>query len=59
VGSSATYQMSNDSANTASILTQSFTPCIPASAANTAITITTTAAAGSSGTNVVSWGYQL
>ena len=59
VGSSAVYQMSNDSANTASTLTQNFSPCIPASAANTAITITTTAAAGSTATNVVSWGYQL
>ena len=58
-GSSAIFQMSNESANTASSLQQNFSPCIPASAANTAITITTTPAAGSSATNVVSWGYQL
>jgi hypothetical protein len=58
-GSSMTYQMSLDNANTASIVQQTFTPCVPASAANTAITITTTAAAGATGVNVVSWGYQL
>jgi hypothetical protein len=58
-GSSMTFQMSLDSANTVSSLQQTFTPCVPASAANTAITITTTAAAGATGVNVVSFGYQL
>ena len=59
VGSSMIFQMSNESANAASTLQQNFNPCVPASAANTAITITTTAAAGSTATNVVSFGYQL
>lgn len=35
-----------------------FTPCIPASATNTAITITTTADGTASAVNVNSWGYQ-
>jgi hypothetical protein len=38
---------------------QTFNPCIPASAVNTAITITTTAAAGGTAVDVNSWGYQL
>lgn len=43
----------------ASILTQNFNPCIPASAANTAITITS-AAAGTGGNTIVNiWGYKL
>lgn len=39
-------------------VTQTFTPCIPASAANTAITITTTADGTASAVAVNSWGYQ-
>ncbi len=43
----------------ASVLTQNFNPCIPASAANTAITITS-AAAGTGGNTIVNiWGYRL
>lgn len=43
----------------ASILTQNFNPCIPSSAANTAITITS-AAAGTGGNTIVNiWGYRL
>ena len=37
---------------------QTFTPCIPASAANTAITITTTADGTATAVDVNSWGYQ-
>ena len=59
VGSSMTFQMSLNNANTASIIQQDFTPCIPASAANTAITTTTTAALGATAVSVVSFGYQL
>ena len=39
--------------------TQTFTPCIPASAVNTAITITTTADASATAVDVNSWGFQL
>jgi hypothetical protein len=37
---------------------QTFTPCIPARAANTAITVTTTADASATAGDVNSWGYQ-
>lgn len=43
---------------TGSVLTQSFTPCIPASAVNTTITTTTTADGTASNVAVNSWGYQ-
>jgi hypothetical protein len=39
-------------------LSKTYTPCIPASAINTAITITTTADATASHVYVNSWGYQ-
>ncbi len=39
------------------LVTQTFTPCIPATAANTKITITTTADASASHVAVNSWGY--
>lgn len=46
-------------ASGAAVLTQNFNPCIPASAANTAITITS-AAAGTLGNTIVNiWGYRL
>jgi hypothetical protein len=46
-------------ASGAAILSQNFNPCIPASAANTAITITS-AAAGTLGNTIVNiWGYRL
>jgi hypothetical protein len=44
---------------TGGALTQGFTPCIPASAANTAITTTTTADGTATAVDVNSWGYQL
>lgn len=40
------------------VLNQSFTPCIAASSANTAITTTTTADGSASAVAVNSWGYQ-
>jgi hypothetical protein len=39
-------------------LTQTFTPCIPANATNTSITITTTADGTASNVAVNSWGFQ-
>lgn len=37
---------------------QNFSPCIPASAQNEAITVTTTADGTATAVNVNSWGYQ-
>lgn len=49
------YLASSASGN---FLTQTFSPCIPASAVNTAITTTTTADGTASNVAVNSWGYQ-
>jgi hypothetical protein len=38
---------------------QNFTPCIPANAAATAITVTVPGAAGNVNTSIMAWGYQL
>lgn len=46
-------------ATAAGILTQSFTPCIPASAVNTGIAINSVAAGTGGNTAVTAWGYQL
>lgn len=59
VGSSQVYQLSNNVASTATNFSQSFNPCIPASAANTAITVTTTADGTATAVDVNSYGYQL
>lgn len=56
VGSSLVYQLA--SAASGSQLTQTFTPCIPASAVNTAITTTTTADGTATAVDVNSWGFQ-
>lgn len=56
VGSSMVYQISSTAAGLT--LSRTFTPCIPASAVNTAITITTTADGTASAVNVNSWGFQ-
>jgi hypothetical protein len=58
VGSSQVYQTPLNAAAGQILVTQTFNPCIPASLANTAITVTTTAAAGATAVNVNSWGYQ-
>lgn len=56
VTASLVYQLaSSASGNT---LSRTFTPCIPASAVNTAITVTTTADGTASAVSVNSWGYQ-
>lgn len=46
-------------ATAAGILTQTFMPCIPASAANTGIAINSVAAGTGGNTAVTAWGYQL
>lgn len=56
LGGSLTYQMSSTAAGVT--MSRTFSPCIPASAANTAITVTTTANGTATAVNVNSWGYQ-
>lgn len=56
VGGSMTYQFT--AGTTSTILTRSFNPCVPASAVNTAITITSPANTNATATDVNSWGYQ-
>jgi hypothetical protein len=57
VGSSMVFQLSSLAAG--ANFSQAFVPAIPASAANTAITITTTGDGSASAVDVNSWGYQL
>jgi hypothetical protein len=56
IGSSMVFQLSSSAAGVN--LQQTFTPCIPASATNTAITITTTANGTATAVDVNSWGYR-
>lgn len=56
LGGSKTYQLSSAAAGVN--FSKSFSPCIPASAANTAITITTTANGTATAVNVNSDGFQ-
>lgn len=56
VGSSQVYQLFSTA--TGANLSVPFMPCIPSSAVNTAITVTTTADATASAVDVNSWGYQ-
>lgn len=58
IGSSQVYQY-NSTAAAGQPLTQNFNPCIPASATNTSITITTTADGTATAVDVNSWGYRL
>lgn len=57
-GGSFTYQASSTAAGGLA-LTRTFTPCIPSSSVNTAITITTTADGTATAVNVNASGYQL
>lgn len=58
-GSSQVYQTDVNSATVGkTVAAASFSPCIPASAVNTAITITTTADGTATAVDVNSWGYQ-
>lgn len=56
LGSSMTYQFASTA--TGVTLGRAYSPCIPASAFNTAITVTTTADGTASAVDVNSWGYQ-
>lgn len=58
VGSSQVYQFSAPLTTPAGPIGQTFTPCIPSSAVNTAITLTTSADANGSAVDVNSWGFQ-
>ena len=58
IGSSQVYQLPVNAATGQILATQTFTPCIQASAANTAITVTTTANGTATGVDVNSWGFQ-
>jgi len=59
IGSSQTYQTDVNSATVGKEVAKgNFNPCIPASAVNTAITITTTADGTASAVDVNAWGYQ-
>jgi hypothetical protein len=55
-GSSQVYQLTSTAAGVQ--LSQSFAPCIPSSAVNTAITVTTTADGTATAVDVNSWGFQ-
>jgi len=59
IGSSQVYQAPvNGTAPAPTVAAFTFYPCIPASAPNTAITITTTANGTASAVDVNSWGFQ-
>jgi len=58
-GGSAVYNVSANVANTATYLARTYTPCVPASATNTAITVTTTADGTATAVSVNTFGYQL
>lgn len=55
-GGSFTYQISSTAAGIT--LSRTFTPCIPASAVNTAITVTTTADGTATAVDVNAWGFR-
>jgi hypothetical protein len=59
ISGSLNYIQNVGAATAAGVLTQTFNPCIPASAANTAIAITSAAAGIAGNTSVNGWGYQL
>lgn len=56
-GGSFTFQFSSLAAG--ANISQTFSPCIPSSGKNTAITVTTTADGSASAVDVNSWGFQL
>ena len=58
IGSSQVYQLPVNATAGQVLVTQTFTPCIQASAQNTAITITTTANGTATAVDVNSWGFQ-
>jgi hypothetical protein len=58
VGSSMVFQGASTAAGGAGIPWQGFAPCLPSSAVNTAITVTTTADGTATAVNVNLWGFQ-
>lgn len=56
ITASMVYELASSASGNA--ISQTFTPCIPASAANTPITTTTTADGSASAVAVNSWGFQ-
>ena len=53
------YIQNVGSATAAGVLSQTFSPCVPASAANTGIAVNSVAAGTGGNTAVTAWGYQL
>jgi hypothetical protein len=58
IGSSQVYQLPVSATAGQLLATQTFNPCIPSSAVNTAITVTTTADGTATAVDVNSWGFQ-
>lgn len=56
-GGSQTYQLAAGATPAAGYLSQTFSPCIPSSAINTAISVTTTADATGAAVDVNAWGF--
>jgi hypothetical protein len=52
------FQMNTNVTGTTAVVSQTFNPCIPGDAVNTAITVTTAANADGTGVDVSVWGYQ-
>lgn len=59
IGGTMSFIQNVGSATAAGILTQTFAPCVPSSATNTAIVVNSIAAGTGGSTAVVAWGYQL
>ena len=57
-GGSQAYQLAAGATPAAGFLSQSFNPCLPSSAINTAISVTTTADATGTAIDVNAWGFQ-
>lgn len=57
-GGSQTYQLAAAATPAAGYLSQTFSPCLPGSAINTAISVTTTADATGTAIDVNAWGFQ-
>jgi hypothetical protein len=58
IGTSMVFQLPVNATAGQIFPTQNFFPCVQASAVNTAITVTTTAAVGATAVDVNSWGFQ-
>lgn len=55
VGGTLTYTVLNSA--TVQTLSQTFSPCVPSSAVNTGVVVTSPAAVGATAVNVNAWGY--